>query len=339
MNVNQNKLFSTMQNLNGKRLLVVGDVGLDEYFIGPVRRISPEAPVPVVEVETQDKRLGLAGNVAANISSLGGVPYLLGVVGDDSTAEVLKAELRTHGCSPEYLVTDSSRPTTRKLRILAGQHHVVRADFERKKFLGSPIEDRILERARELISNCDGVVLQDYAKGVLSERLIEEVIRIAHSKGKFVNLDPNRSTPATSYKGVDYLTPNIEEAQALSGIHLDDLRATQDSIEKMAGRILLATDAQAVVITRGRDGMSLFRKGNVQAGAHIPTFARTVFDVTGAGDTVIAAMSLALAAGVTLEEACVLANFAAGVVVGKVGCVSASPEELKQYILSHSSPV
>jgi rfaE bifunctional protein kinase chain/domain len=258
------------------------------------------------------------------------------VVGDDQTATEFKQELKKNNCSTDELVVDSSRPTTRKLRIMTGQHHIVRADFERKKFLSSDVERRLLERAQDIVPKCDGVILQDYAKGVLSEHVISEIVKLARKHGKFVNLDPNRSTPAKTYVGVDYLTPNIDEAQSLSGIHLDDLRAASDSLQKMASTILASTQAQAVVITRGKDGMSVFRKDGNQQGSHIPTFARSVYDVTGAGDTVIAAMSLGMATGATLEEASVVANYAAGVVVGKIGCVSAEPKELMDYILSHS---
>ena len=158
------KLEGMVDRLKGQKILIIGDVGLDEYVIGSVRRISPEAPVPIVEVNQEDKRLGLASNVAANIASLGGTPFLLGVVGEDSTAEVFKQQLKNNGCSAEYLIVDGDRPTTRKLRVMAGQHHVVRVDFERKKFLTKSVEEKVLNRAKDLSPKCDGVILQDYAK-------------------------------------------------------------------------------------------------------------------------------------------------------------------------------
>lgn len=329
------KLLEVVDRLRGRKILIVGDVGLDEYVIGSVRRISPEAPVPIVEVNEEDQRLGLASNVAANISSLGGVPLLVGVVGRDQTAEVFKTQLKLFGCANEFLIVDDERPTTRKLRVMAGQHHVVRVDFERKKFLSRNVEDRLLARVNELIPQCDGVILQDYAKGVLSERVIQEVIATAHKHGKLVALDPNRTTPVDCYRGVDYLTPNTDEALALSELKLDDLRSPSDTFHEVGSSLLKRLKAKGVIVTRGKDGMSAFTSDGPSQGQHIPTFARSVFDVTGAGDTVIATLTLALTSGLTVEDACLISNYAAGVVVGKIGCASPQPQELKEYIQSH----
>jgi D-glycero-beta-D-manno-heptose-7-phosphate kinase len=329
------RLSGLVDKLKGRKILIVGDVGLDEYVIGSVRRISPEAPVPIVEVNQEDNRLGLASNVAANVASLGGVPYLVGVVGGDSTADIFKSQLRKNNCSPEYLIVDSERPTTRKLRVMAGQHHVVRVDFERKKFLSPQAEERLISRVKELIPQCDGVILEDYAKGVLSEKVIQAVISTAHKFKKIVTLDPNRTTPVDMYKGVDYLTPNTDEALALSELKLDDLRNPSESFHEVGAALLKRLEAQGVIVTRGKEGMSAFLKEGPAEGKHIPTFARAVFDVTGAGDTVIATFTLAVTSGLSVEEACLISNYAAGVVVGKIGCVSADPTELKEYIRTH----
>lgn len=328
-------LIEDVGRLEGKKILIVGDVGLDEYVIGKVRRISPEAPVPVVEVSEEDERLGLASNLAANVASLKGEPFLVGVVGPDETGERFRKLLNKNQCRDDVLVVASDRPTTRKLRVLAGQHHVVRVDYEKKRFLTTETEDKILNQVRELLPQVDGVIIEDYAKGVLSERVVQTVIKDSHAAGKIVTLDPSRYTPTDIYKGADYITPNTDEALVLSELPIDDLRSHSESLHEVGGALLKRLEAQAVVITRGKDGMSAFSKGGPSEGQHVPTFAQSVFDVTGAGDTVIAAFTLALVAGLGLEKACLLANYAAGVVVSKMGCVSADPQELVAFIRDH----
>ena len=218
---------------------------------------------------------------------------------------------------------------------MAGQHHVVRVDFERKKFISTAIAEKVINQVRELISECDGLILEDYAKGVLTENVIKEVIAIAKKAGKLTSLDPNRATPVDQYLGVDYVTPNTDEAISLSELKLDDLRSPSETLFEVGSSLLSRLEAKGIVVTRGKDGMSAFTRGGPSQGQHIPTFARSVFDVTGAGDTVIATLTMALTAGLSLEEGCLLSNYAAGVVVGKIGCVSTTPNELKDYIREH----
>ena len=328
----QNSLLERLDLLKGKKLIVLGDIGLDEYVLGDVKRISPEAPVPVLEVGSQDQRLGLAANVAQNVSSLGGESHLVAVIGADATGEQLKAMLKKAAVNCDSLVVDPSRPTTRKLRVMAGQHHIVRVDFEHRKFLSPAVEEQVFQKVQALIGKCDGIIIEDYAKGVLSESLCQKVIAAAKKAGKKVILDPNRATPHEYYRGVDLLTPNRDEAWDLSGLDLDDLRESSNSLFEVGDAILRKIEAEHLVITRGKEGMSLFSGGKV---THLPTYARQVFDVTGAGDTVIAAMMLAWMSGFTLVEACILSNFAAGVVVGKVGCVPCTIPELKNYMEEH----
>jgi rfaE bifunctional protein kinase chain/domain len=328
-------LIEDVDKIKGKKILIVGDVGLDEYVVGHVRRISPEAPVPIVEVSKEDQRLGLASNVAANVASLGGIPFLVGVIGCDATADIFSEQLEKNNCSSKFMVHDEDRPTTRKLRVMAGQHHVVRVDFERKKFITDRVAQKLISQVSDLISECDGVILEDYAKGVLTEIVIKEVIAIAHKAGKLISLDPNRATPVNLYIGVDYITPNTDEAIALSELKLDDLRSPSETLHEVGANLLNRLKAKGVVVTRGQEGMSTFTLDGPTQGQHIPTFARSVFDVTGAGDTVIATLTMALTAGLSLDEACLLSNYAAGVVVGKIGCVSTSPSELKDYIQEH----
>ena len=325
-------VLNRIGDLSGKKVLIVGDVGLDEYVLGQVRRISPEAPVPVVEVEKEEARLGLSANVAQNVYSLGGVPMMVSVVGRDATADQLRALLEKSGASPEWLVVDESRPTTRKLRVMVQNHHIVRVDYEQRQFLRPELEDQILARARAAAGEASAIVVQDYAKGVVSERLVQELVKIARSAGKPILVDPNRLTPLSFYRGVDLIKPNYEEALALTGESADVLRADENLLVRMGSTLRQRLQAKNVVITRGKLGMLLFEGERV---VDLPTYARQVFDVTGAGDTVIAALALGWGAGFDLEKSCALANFAAGVVVGKVGCVPCTVEELAAYVESH----
>ncbi len=325
-------LLSSIEKLKGKAVLVVGDVGLDEYVLGDVRRISPEAPVPVLEVQSEDSRLGLSANVAQNIRGLGGRPVLVSVIGSDPTGEVLAALRRRGGVEPDFLVKDDSRPTTRKLRVMTGHHHIVRVDYEKKLFLKKEVEKQLLGRVHDVIDQIDAVVLQDYAKGVMSESVTQALIHLAHSKGKRVIVDPYRTTPLHYYRGADLMTPNHDESIALSGWVMDDLRTDADYVNKIGRLLMEKVQSENMVITLGAKGIRLFEG---HEWTDLPTYARQVFDVTGAGDTVVAALAQAWAAGLSLREACTLANFAAGVVVGKVGCVPCPIDELKQYITQH----
>lgn len=329
------RLKEQIATLKGRRLLIVGDIGIDEYVMGWVKRISPEAPVPVVEVYSQDERLGLAANVAQNVASLGGRAELVAAVGVDSAADRLRSMLQSSGVDAQHLLPCQDRPTTRKLRVMAEHHHIVRVDFEHKKFLSAADEQNVLQRVEERIAHCDAVILEDYAKGVLTEKVCQTVIAMAKNAGKRVLADPHPTTPAEYYRGVDLMTPNRDEAVALSGLNVDDLRERPDSLLEVGAALMDKTQSQQLIITRGKEGMSLFVSGGV---TRIPTYARQVFDVTGAGDTVIATLALAWSAGMDLVDAGILANFAAGVVVGKVGCVPCTPVEILTAIDSHLQP-
>lgn len=325
-------VLNKMDQLNNAKVMIVGDIGLDEYVNGSVKRISPEAPVPVLDVFQEESRLGLATNVAQNISSLGGEPILVSVIGNDDTGTQLQSLLEEAKVSSKYLVKDDSRPTTRKLRVMSGHHHIVRVDYEKKKFLSGSMEKAILEKVEANIDSADIVVLQDYAKGVLSEGLCQAVIQIAKKHSKKVLVDPNRNTPLSYYRGAQLMTPNLDEALKLGGFDDDDSRGSEDDLMDVGGKLMSGVEAETMIITRSQDGMSLFENGQA---VRVPTFARKVSDVTGAGDTVIAAISLGIAAKLSLEESCVLANYAAGVVVGKIGCVPCFTPELVEYMNSH----
>ena len=309
----------------GKRIVVLGDLMLDEFIWGRVRRISPEAPVPVVEVDRQTLALGGAGNVVSNLSALGAHTTPVGVLGDDSDAERLRGAFRELGVSTTALVADPARPTTVKTRIIAHNQQVVRTDRESRAQISLPIGDRVADSFCEQIEAADAVVVSDYGKGLLSPALLARTLNASRDRGLIVCLDPKMRS-FVHYQPVTVITPNNQEASEASGIPIED----PQSLTEAGRKLLRSIDTSAVLITRGEEGMALFTRDQ-STGAevtHIPTVAREVYDVTGAGDTVIATLALALAGGASLVEAAVLANHAAGVVVGKVGTASLTRDEL-----------
>lgn len=307
------------------RVLVIGDLMLDEYVWGTVSRISPEAPVPVVAVHSETVKVGGAGNVAANIAALGGVVRLVGVVGNDVQAERLVEELEQAGVASDGLVVDAGRPTTVKSRVVAGSQHVVRFDRESEAPLAAAVRSQVLARARERLPEADALLISDYAKGLVSPALVGELLRLARRLKKVVAVDP-KIQHVRLFRGVSVIAPNHHEAAAAAGIRI---RGEADLV-KVGERLLARLKAQAVLITRGEQGMSLFELG--RPATHIPAVAREVYDVTGAGDTVMAALALALASGAGMREAAMLGNFAAGVVVGKRGTATVSRAEMARAI-------
>ncbi|MBV2169197.1 MAG: D-glycero-beta-D-manno-heptose-7-phosphate kinase [Bdellovibrio sp.] len=322
-------LLNQIPFLKGKKILIIGDVGLDEYVLGQVRRISPEAPVPVLEVEEEDKRLGLAANVAQNVASLGGEAMLVSVVGEDTGAQLLRDLFQKSGVSWDYMIVDKARPTTRKTRVMAKHHHLVRVDYELRKYLSAEAEARLIETVEKNVAKADCVVIEDYAKGVISKNVVEKVAAICKKHQKKLMVDPHRNNPGSFYQGVDLIKPNYDEAVVLTGMDFDDLRDNPNKVIEVGRALQKITGAKEVVLTRGKDGMTIFSGDEI---TEVPTYARKVFDVTGAGDTVIAALSLGLVSGLSLVNSCMLANYAAGVVVGKVGCVPCEIPELQEYI-------
>jgi len=309
-----------LEAMRGVRVFVLGDVMLDEFLWGKVARISPEAPVPVVEVTGQSFHLGGAANVAGNLRALGGAAVLAGVVGEDGAADRLREALDGAGVMA-HLVVDRGRPTTLKTRIVAHSQQVVRADREQTADIPKALEDTLIERVREELGRCRALVISDYQKGVVTARLLRRVLALARRRGLPVLVDPKLRHFAL-YRRVAVVTPNQGEAERATGLSLRDA----DGLAAAGRRILSMLDCGAVLVTRGEHGMSLFERD--RRPVHIPTAAREVFDVTGAGDSVIATMALALAAGARPAEAAVLANQAAGVVVGKVGTSEAAPAEV-----------
>ena len=307
----------------GRRILVLGDVMLDEYVWGTVSRISPEAPVPVVAVRSESLKIGGAGNVAANIAALDGVADIVGVMGTDAAAERLTQELTRAGVKADGLVVDGARPTTIKSRVVAGSQHVVRFDRESDAPLPAAVRRQVLQQVRARLPQADVLLISDYAKGVVGTRLVHEVLTLAAREKKPVAVDP-KVQHVPLFRGVTVIAPNHHEAAAAARILVRD----EADLLRVGQTLLRRLQAQAVLITRGEAGMSLFEAARPVT--HIPTFAREVYDVTGAGDTVMAVLALALAAGASLRDAAVLANYGAGVVVGKRGTATVRRVELTQ---------
>ena len=314
-----------LSRFSRSRVLILGDVMLDEYVWGTVSRISPEAPVPVVAVRSESIKVGGAGNVATNVAALGGQVSLVGLVGDDAAAERLGHELETAGVKSDGLIVDRTRPTTVKSRVVAGSQHVVRFDRESDAPIVPAIRERVIAAVRERLSGADVLLISDYAKGLVGPGLVRAVLAMAARQGRIVAVDP-KVQHLPLFKGVTVVAPNHHEAAAAVRLQV---RNEADLLR--VGRLLLRRlQAGAVLITRGEQGMSLFEAG--KAVVHIPTVAREVYDVTGAGDTVMSALSLALAAGADMQAAAIIANYAAGVVVGKRGTATVTRGELTRVL-------
>lgn len=311
-----------INNFREASVLVIGDLVMDHFIWGKVRRISPEAPVPVVEVNSESLMLGGAANVVNNIHSLGGKVLVCGVIGRDDMGKNLVHELKLKGISSDGVIAEEGRPTSVKTRVIAHSQQVVRFDREKKDKIHLDTIKTIIDYLKDKISSINTIIISDYAKGVLSEELVEEIITIAKKRNKPVAVDPKVSH-FDYYKYATIVTPNNDEASQASGIDIEN-----GSSLLRAGEVLLnKLGSDAVLITRGEHGMSLFESnGEI---THIPTVAKEVYDVSGAGDTVIGATALAIASGASFKEAAVISNFAAGIVVGKVGTATVSPEELK----------
>ncbi len=306
------------------RLLVVGDLMLDEYIAGDVERISPEAPVPVVHVRSESIALGGAGNVVRSIVALGAKADLCAVIGRDRAGDQALELLKDLGVDPGGVVVADDRPTTRKTRVIAKSQQVVRFDRETDARLPSHVRAQLFEVVSGKTSISDGVILEDYGKGLLAVPLLGEIMTFLKTAGTYVAVDPKHELLA--YKGASLFKPNLREAEAL--VHMR-IRSAED-FESARERLRSALGEGDIVITRGSEGMSLF-EGN-QPVRTVHTAAREVFDVQGAGDTVIAALVLAARAGASLLEAAVIANAAAGVVVSKIGTATASAHEVKEML-------
>jgi D-beta-D-heptose 7-phosphate kinase/D-beta-D-heptose 1-phosphate adenosyltransferase len=322
-------LLSLLSKFKKTKISVLGDVGIDRYTHGTVERISPEAPVPIVFVQSESLKLGLAANVADNIIALGGKAELTGVVGRDKDAQDLSLLLKEKRLSVQSLVVDGSRRTILKERIVAETQQVLRVDYENTHALSSQVQKNVLDEVLKSIKTSDALIIEDYAKGLLSESMMKTVIAAANKKKIPVLVDPHLKTPAHWYAGATLLTPNKKEAEALAGQKILD----EKSLIEVGQKIIKMTKSVSLIITLGKEGMAIF-KGPKAKPILIPTFAREVYDVSGAGDTVISVLALSLATGAKLEEAAFVSNLAAGVEVSKRGTATVSPDEIVQAYLS-----
>jgi len=318
--IDKKRLIELQNNFKNKKIAVIGDMMLDSYFWGDIKRISPEAPVPVLEVENEFYRFGGAANVALNIQKLNGIPLPIGVIGNDNHGTIFSSLLKNAGISKDGIIVDDKRPTTTKTRVIADSHHFVRIDQESKEYLNTKVEKDILNLFKSKINELDAIILQDYNKGVLTTSLIEKIISIANKKNILITVDPKFNN-FFSYKNVSVFKPNRKEAEDVLGLKIKN----EKDMFIVGKKLLNKLKAKNILLTLGEEGIAIFQKDKLLN--RIPTKARKVSDVSGAGDTVISTLTMALTAGANILEASYLANYAAGIVCGEVGIV---PIEIKK---------
>lgn len=310
-----------VSNFKNASVLVVGDLMLDEFIWGDVTRISPEAPVPVVWVKKESFMPGGASNVANNLRSLGSDVHLVGVVGNDEHGAILKGELEQKGIRTAGIITDQSRPTILKTRVVAHHQQVVRIDKEKKDRLSDAITAKMVAYIAGIIKDVDAIIIEDYAKGVITPALLSKIVPLAKRNKKVISVDP-KEEHFDYYKGISVITPNSQEAAKAVGFEIND----DATLRKAGARLLEKLKCKIGLITLGENGMAVFQKDKPMK--QIPTVAQEVFDVSGAGDTVIASYTLSLASGADPIAAAHISNCAAGIVVGKVGIAVVTPDEL-----------
>jgi rfaE bifunctional protein kinase chain/domain len=310
-----------------KRILIIGDIMMDEYLSGKVARISPEAPVPVVEIEHETLRFGGAANVALNIKSLGCEALLIGLLGEDRMADSFNELMDNNNLETFGLIKSSYRPTTVKTRIIGDNQHIARVDKEVVNDANDQEQASIKQKIESLITEVDGVVFQDYNKGAITKSIISSTIKLCNSKNIHISVDP-KFTNFMSYKNTTVFKPNIKEAQQAIAKNLEG----EKQVEEAGFELLQKLNAESVLLTRGSKGLSLFEKEKQVT--HIPTQARNVADVSGAGDTVISTVTASCLGGATKKEAAILANIAAGIVVEEVGIVPIKKDKLLAQITS-----
>ena len=315
------KHLDALNLLANKSILVIGDLMLDEYHWCNVNRISPEAPVPICSINNTTLMPGGAGNVANNLQSLGGNPILVGTIGFDSSGDKLSDTLHKSNISTSHLIQSDDRPTILKSRVIAHHQHVIRLDRDTTHKLSRKTQNNILKKIKELIPSVDAVLLSDYGKGMLSETVIQKTIAQAKERNIPVIVDP-KGTQYGKYRHATLITPNYSEFCLACKTHPKN----ESQIHQKAIQLKKRLHLHSLLITRSEKGMSIIDESNAKK--DIPTRAKEVFDITGAGDTVIATITLCLAAGWTIEEACHFANYAAGIVVGKVGTSTTQIQEI-----------
>ncbi len=327
--IDLNRLNWFFDSFKGKKIIVFGDLMLDRYLWGEVDRISPEAPVPVVEISEEFTRLGGAANVAHNLYSLGAIPIPIGIIGDDQEGEQLLTLMKELHFQTDYITRVASRPTAIKTRIIANDQHVVRADRESKTPVDSDTAKKVCNAVRETIRDADALIFQDYNKGLLTKDIITRTIKQANSYQKIITVDPKFDN-FFAFKTVTLFKPNRKEIEAALGVRLN----SEDILKASCVKLMDKLQCGAVLVTLGESGMCLLDSSGEFTLA--PTKARKVHDVSGAGDTVISTLTLALAAGAEMKEAITLANYAAGAVCGEVGVVPIDPGKLQTAVVDFS---
>ncbi len=324
------RLRRILDEIRTRKVMVIGDVMLDKYVWGSVSRISPEAPVPVVDIKEETTRLGGAANVAGNIVALGASCSIFGVTGEDGEGVCLRREIESRGIDASGLAALAERPTTIKTRVIAHNQQVVRTDREWRVELSGANEERMIESIMGRLGEFDGAVISDYGKGVITKRLLDALIPEARKRGIVLSVDP-KETHFLNYRNVSLITPNVYEAGTAVGKRIRD----EKSLLEVGWEVFDILTPDALLITRGEDGMSLFQAG--RSHTHFPTVSRQVYDVTGAGDTVITSFTLALCAGADMSEAAHIANHSAGIVIRDVGTGTVAPAELLASFETRSS--
>ncbi len=327
--ISEKKLNLLRNKFAGLKIAVIGDMMLDCYFWGDVKRISPEAPVPVLEVENEFYRFGGAANVALNILTLGGFPVPVGMIGYDNYGTIFSSLMNDNGISDDGIFVDESRPTTAKTRVIADSQHVVRIDKESKKYLDREMQNRIMKFLENRRNELDGIILQDYNKGVLTPSLIEKIITLANKHKILITVDPKFNN-FFSYKNVTVFKPNRKEAEDVLGMKIKN----DEDITLAGSKLLEKLKAKNVLLTLGEGGIAIFEKNKTEK--RIPTKARKVADVSGAGDTVISTLTMALAAGANIFEASYLANYAGGLVCEEMGIVPIDVKKLFEIVTKES---
>lgn len=332
VNFEKKRLDQIFENFINKKIAIIGDLMLDVYIWGKVGRISPEAPVPVVEVQEESYRFGGAANVGMNVKSLGGIPILIGVIGYDKEGTIIDALMEENDFDKSGIFIDDERPTTVKTRIIAHSQHVVRIDKEDRSNISEEMENKILDYLNSNKNNIDGIILEDYNKGVLTKSLIHQIIEFARSNNIIITVDPKFEN-FFEYKNVTLFKPNRKETEDALGIRLD----SEERVIEAGNKLKEKLNPEYLLLTRGEKGMSLFGKDGFLN--TIPTRARKVADVSGAGDTVIATITMALVAGAEIKEAATISNLAAGLVCEEVGVVPVNRELLYQTLVNYRKKV
>ena len=326
-NLTEKRLLQIMNSFSGLKIAVVGDMMLDCYFRGDVKRISPEAPVPVLEVDSEFYRFGGAANVALNILKLGGIPFPIGVIGNDNDGKIFLSLAEDSKINLSGFIIDNDRPTTTKTRVIAHNQHLVRIDKESKKYLSSEVQNKIVKYIEDNVDVLDGIILQDYNKGVLTPSLIEIITSLANNKNKLITVDPKFNN-FFLFKNVTVIKPNRKEAEDVLGMKLRN----DEDISLAGSRILEQTNAEYVVLTLSEEGIAVFEKNKPEK--RMPTKAQKVADVSGAGDTVISTLTMALAAKANIFEASYIANYAGGIVCEEVGIIPIEKNKLIDTIMN-----